>query len=245
MPPTPSRIAQALCGAACALALVGAAPSAAEYAFPITDAYLATVIGTPPALRAPVPERIPVRVRSLELHADRKIPSIFWHERTFHYSVAAQAERAPLVFLIAGTGARYDSEKMVFLQKALYQAGLSVVNITSPTQVDFITTASSSSVPGFMDADVRDLYEAMRRIRAQIEEKVDVSAFYLAGYSLGGTQSAFLGRLDAREGAFGFEKILLINPSVSLYTSARIFDEMLRRSIPGGVPDLQRLVNDL
>ena len=45
MPPTPSRIARALCGAACALALGGAAPSSAEYAFPITDAYLATVIG--------------------------------------------------------------------------------------------------------------------------------------------------------------------------------------------------------
>jgi hypothetical protein len=237
--------AQTLRWAACGLALIHASSVRAEYAFPIADPYLATVLGTPPALRAEVPDRIPARVRSLALHEDREIPSIFWHERTFHYSIAAQRERAPLVFVIAGTGARYDSANMVFLQKALYQAGLSVVNVTSPTQVDFITTASNASVPGFMDADVRDLYTAMQRIHEQIEEQVDVSAFYLAGYSLGGTQSAFLGHLDQREGAFGFEKILLINPSVSLYSSVRIFDDMLRRSIPGGVPDLQRLVNDL
>ncbi len=238
-------IAHTALGAACGLALGLPGPVRAEYAFPIADPYVATVLGTPPALRAPVPERIPSHVLSLELHEGREIPVIFWNEREFYYSVALQDPRAPLVFLIAGTGARFDSEKMVFLQKAFYQAGLSVVNVSSPTQTDFITTASSSSVPGFMDADVRDLYAAMRRIYAEIEDDVDVSAFYLGGYSLGGTQSAFLGQLDQREGAFGFERILLINPSVSLYSSVRILDEMLRRSIPGGAPDLQRLIDDL
>ncbi len=68
MPRTRSVTAQTLRWAACALALTGASSARAEYAFPIADPYLATVIGTPPALRAVVPDRIPVRVRSLVLH---------------------------------------------------------------------------------------------------------------------------------------------------------------------------------
>ena len=70
---------------------------------------------------------------------------------------------------------------MVYLQKALYQAGLSVVNISSPTQADFMTNASSSSVPGYMKADVQDLYTAIRKVYADIEKKVEVSEFYTPG----------------------------------------------------------------
>ena len=227
------------------LLLAIAARASADYGYPIADPYAATVFGTPPEARAPVPETIDARIRSIKLFPDRKIPSVFWNERKFHYSVALQKERAPLIFLIAGTGARFDSTKMVYLQKALYQAGLSVVNISSPTQADFMVNASSSSVPGYMKADVQDLYTAIRKVYADIEKRVEVSEFYLSGYSLGATEAAFLGRYDEREGAFGFSRILLINPSVSLYSSVTVLDDMLARSIPGGSPELQGLIDDL
>lgn len=227
------------------LLLTIAARASGDYGYPISDPYAATVLGTPPEARAPVPDKIDVKVRSLKLFPDREIPGVFWNERKFYYSAALQKQRAPLIFLIAGTGARFDSSKLVYLQKALYQAGLSVVNISSPTQADFITNASSSSVPGYMKADVQDLYTAMRKVYADIERRVEVSEFYLSGYSLGATEAAFLGRHDEREGAFGFKKILLINPSVSLHTSVTLLDDMLARSVPGGVPELQRLIDDL
>jgi pimeloyl-ACP methyl ester carboxylesterase len=226
--------------------LLAAGPTAAaDYAFPIEDPYLATVLGTPPAVRAPVPERIRVRVRSLRLHEDRVIPPVFWNLSGFRYSLAPQPHKAPLIFLIAGTGARFNSEKMIYLQKVLHQAGLHVVNLSSPTQAQFIASASSTSVPGNMKADVRDLYAVMQRIRAEIGNGLDISRFYLAGYSLGGTQAAFLAELDASERVFDFERVFLINPSVSLFTSVTRLDDMLRESIPGGVPDLQRLVHEL
>lgn len=217
----------------------------ASYAYPIENPYVATVIGTPPAERAPVPDKIDLDERTIVLFADRKIPKVFWSEKKFKYSIAAQKSRAPLIFLIAGTGARYNSEKNAYLQKVLYQAGMSVVNISSPTHADFVLTGSSSSVPGFMDSDVRDLYSAMKGIYEDIRNKVDVSEFYLSGYSLGGTQSAFLARLDEQEKSFDFKKVLLINPAVSMYASVKRLDNMVRESIPGGTPELQALVDDL
>ncbi len=216
-----------------------------HYAYPIEDPYAATVLGTPPALRAAVPDQIDLEQRSITLFDDRKIPKVLWSENRFRYSLAAQKDRAPLIFLIAGTGARFNSGKNSYLQKVFYQAGMSVVNISSPTHPDFIVSASRSSVPGFMEADVQDLYTAMKRIWEDIGDRVDVSEFYIAGYSLGGTQSAFLARLDEEEKTFDFKKVLLINPAVSLKASVNRLDNMVRDSVPGGAPELQRLVDDL
>ena len=217
----------------------------ASYGYPIADPLLATVLGTPPALRAAVPDTIDVERRSLTLFPDREIPRVLWSSKKFEYSFVAQREPAPLIFLIAGTGARFDSEKNAYLQKVLYQAGMSVVNISSPTHPDFIITASRSSVPGFMEADVSDLYGAMKRIYEDIQHEVDVSEFYIAGYSLGGTQAAYVAHLDEDEGVFDFKKVLLINPSVSLKASVNRLDNMVRDSIPGGAAELQELVDNL
>ena len=221
------------------------ASAPASYGYPIADPLLATVLGTPPALRAAVPDAIDVERRSLTLFPDREIPRVLWSSKKFEYSFVAQREPAPLIFLIAGTGARFDSEKNAYLQKVLYQAGMSVVNISSPTHPDFIITASRSSVPGFMEADVEDLYTVMKRIYEDIRQGVDVSEFYIAGYSLGGTQAAYLAHLDEDERAFDFKKVLLINPSVSLKASVNRLDNMVRDSIPGGAAELQELIDDL
>ena len=217
----------------------------ASYGYPIADPLLATVLGTPPALRAAVPDAIDVERRSLTLFPDREIPRVLWSSKRFEYAIAAQKEPAPLIFLIAGTGARFDSGKSAYLQRVLYQAGMSVVSISSPTHPDFIITASRSSVPGFMEADVSDLYTVMKRIYEDIGEEVDVSEFYIAGYSLGGTQSTYLAHLDEDERAFDFKKVLLINPSVSLKSSVNRLDNMVRDSIPGGAAELQELIDDL
>ncbi len=170
-----------------------------RYAYPIKDPYAATVLGTPPALRAAVPDQIDLDQRSITLFDARKIPKVLWSEKKFRYSLAAQKDRAPLIFLIAGTGARFNSGKNSYLQKVFYQAGMSVVNISSPTHPDFIVTASRSSVPGFMEADVQDLYTAMKRIWEDIGRKVDVSEFYIAGYSLG-RNAVRVPRTSRREG---------------------------------------------
>ena len=86
----------------CLLLPVFAGSARAEYGYPIKDPYLATIVGTPTAERAPIPAKLKVEHRSLVLFDDREIPAVFWTQKNFSYSLARQDGRAPLVFLIAG-----------------------------------------------------------------------------------------------------------------------------------------------
>ncbi len=43
---------------------------------------------------------------------------------------------------------------------------------------------------------------------AKVKDKIEVSNFYLTGYSLGATQAAFVAKLDDTEHAFDFKKAL-------------------------------------
>jgi acetyl esterase/lipase len=207
------------------------AETVADYGFPFADPLQATVIGTPRAYRAELPENVPSRIHRLLVHPRRPIPEIFWYTARFEYSLAAQPGRAPLVFVIPGTGADYDSAKTLIMQRILYKAGLHVVSLTSPVHPNFIVSASSTSVPGLITQDAEDLYQVMRRVYRQIGSRIDVSRFYLAGYSLGATQAAFVAKLDDEQKAFDFDKVLLINPPVSLYDSARILDRLFDDNI--------------
>ena len=66
----------------------------------------------------------------------------------------------------------------------------------------------------------------------------------MAGYSLGATHAAFVARLDDEVGAFGFERVLLINPPVDLYRSASILDAMFEEQLPT-IADFNALFNQL
>jgi hypothetical protein len=205
------------------------------YEYPIVNPYEATVIGTPDLYRASLPEKIPVETLDMTVFGDRKPPDVFWYWDTFHYSLAYQKGRAPLIFIVAGTGASYNSANMILLQKALYQAGFHVINLSSPTHPDFIVSASVTEIPGNVLDDTQDLYRVMQLAWYQVKDRIDVSEFYLTGYSLGGAQSAFIAKLDDEKHLFNFKKVLLINPPVSLYTSVNILDTLLAENIPGGV----------
>ena len=86
-----------------------------------------------------------------------------------------------------------------------------------------------------MTEDSADLYRVMQAIWAKLQTKLEVSAFYLSGYSLGAAQSAFVAHLDEQQQAFNFQKVLLINPPVNLFHSVEILDRMLEENIPGGM----------
>jgi len=206
-----------------------------EYGYPITNPYVATILSTPPDLAAPLPKEIPVKELEMTVFPDRKIPDVLWYNEKLFYSLASQKEKAPLIFIIAGTGARYDSPKAIAMQKAFFQAGFHVICLSSPTHPNFITSASKFGLPGDIRSDSLDLYRVMKMAWEDARESIEVSAFYLTGYSLGGTQSAFISFLDENEKAFNFKKVLMINPALSLYDSAVRLDNMLVENIPGGV----------
>jgi hypothetical protein len=209
------------------ICLAGSEP----YFYPFTNPYEATVLGTPDFLQAELPELIYPQKRELKVFKDRDIPDVFWYQKKLVYSLVRQKGKAPLIFMIAGTGAGYNSQKMQDMQKAFYQAGFHVVSLPSPTHMNFIVTASESMVPGHLQDDARDLYRVMALIWQDIRGRVPVSKFYLTGYSLGAAQAAFVARLDEERRIFNFTKVLMINPPVSLYNSVDILDGLIHADI--------------
>jgi hypothetical protein len=210
----------------------GRGETAPEYAYPFTDPLVATVIGTPIEFQAELPEDIPLRTRELRVFRGREVPDLFWYAANLRYSVSAQRGPAPLVFILPGTGADFNASKSLILQRALYQAGLHVVSLPSPLHPNFVVSASSSGRPGLLTADARDIYGVMRLIREQLDDELTITDFGLVGYSLGATNAAFVARLDHERRSFDFDRVLLINPPVNLYRSARILDRMFEEHVP-------------
>jgi pimeloyl-ACP methyl ester carboxylesterase len=226
----------------CLWALCVAFPALA-YDYPFTNPYEATVFGTLPrdefdlaSVRpAGLADLNPLRdlgaVRGMEmlLH-DRPVPEILWYDDTLQYTLARQHGPAPLIFIIAGTGSSHESATCSFLLRVFHRAGFHVVTLSSPTYPNFVVSASTTQIPGYIPHDVADLYQSMDAIADQVGRD-RVTSFHLAGYSLGGTQAAFLAELDTRESRFGFQKVLLLNPAVSLMTSAVRLDHLLSDNV--------------
>jgi len=204
------------------------------------------VVGTPKSLKAKVPRAIPVEELELTVHPEREVPDVLWYSQTLRYSLVAQEHASPLIFVIAGTGAAYNSPKMQMLQRAFYQAGFHVVSLSSPTHPNFIVSASTTGIPGHLLDDSRDLYQVMSLVWLQLQrDDIEVTDFYLTGYSLGAAQAAFLSHLDENRKVFNFQKVLMINPPVNLYTSALILDEMLVKNLPGGENNVQPFFDEV
>lgn len=213
------------------------------YGYPIEGPYAATIVGTPPSLKLQLPKKVPVKELVLDVIPDLKRPDVFFYDEGLRCAVACQKQKAPLVFLIAGTGSSHLAPKLMTLMKAFYQAGFHVVTLPSPTNTNFIISASHSHVPGDLTEDAADLYWAMENIWRKMKEDVEVSDFYLSGYSLGGTQAAFVAKLDEERKSFNFRKVLMINPAVNLYNSIGQIEGLLDK-IPGGKANITDFFNN-
>lgn len=203
--------------------------SAQDYDYPLDNPFVATIAGTPLALMPKLPAERSIHQKdySLNLRPQRaeRLPGNFWPVKRFKYRLAWHKQEAPLIFLIAGTGARYDASSMEFLKKLFYGAGYHVVQLSSPTSYDFMVGASLHATPGYSPRDAAELYGLMQHIRAR-HPRLQVSHHVLAGYSLGGLQAAFVSQLDSQQQALQFKRVALINPPVNLHTSVSNLDLM-------------------
>ena len=213
--------------------------SASAYDYPIDNPYMATVLGTPEPYKANLPKHFKLRTGRLPIIEGRYYPDVLWYAKELQYSYKFQRNPAPLIFVLAGTGAAHNSAKNKTLMNAFFQAGFHVVGITSPSHPQFIVAASRTGVPGHMQHDAEDVYAVMELIRNDLADKGTVTEFHLTGYSLGGTQAAFLAKLDEERGSFGFKRVLLLNPSLALYSSISKLDRFLE-NIPGGIDNFDR-----
>ena len=224
-----------------ALLLMGLQPGSAfaekavlPYFFPFVNPYEATVIPLPNSYKAELPKKIPSKTFVLKVFPERETPEVFWYQEGLKCSLVRQKHKAPMLFIIAGTGAEYKSPNMLALQKVFYQAGFHVICITSPTHMNFVVNACTG-MPGNTPEDAKDLYRVMIQADAYARDKgVDISGYALTGYSLGGIESAFVSKLDEERKVFNFDRVLLINPPANVYESITILNNYLVENIPGG-----------
>lgn len=224
-------------------ASTGSAQDDSSYGFPIDDKFKATVVGTPEKFQKVFPE-IRTKLDRLTVFPDRKVPDYLWYESELRYSYAFQKKAAPLIFLIAGTGGSYNGGKNKAMGEAFYAAGFHVVSLSSPTLPNFIVSASKTGVAGHAVHDAEDLYHVMELIWGKFKDDIEVTDFYVTGYSLGGFNTAFVTWLDEQRKVFNFKRALLINPPVKLYNSISMLDRMLE-NIPGGADNFAAFYNKM
>ena len=205
---------------------------AGAYDFPFEDPLLATVAGTPSRYQADLPTDAPRKTLELTMKPPGEIPEIFWYDRALRYSFLKQKQPAPLIFVIAGTGAGHTGRTVDILHRVFYKAGFHVIVLPSPTHSNFVTAASATSVPGHAYDDAEDLYKVMEAAYAQVKDTIEVTDFFMTGYSLGGFNAAFIAKLDEERRIFNFKKVLVLCPPVSLYNSVNILDAMLDDNVP-------------
>ncbi|MDE1463996.1 hypothetical protein [Spartinivicinus poritis] len=200
-----------------------------EYGFPIKNPFFATIATSPPEYRPKLLNDGEIQQQTITIRGIRdNLPSNLWDVKDFTVPVAYQSEAAPLIFVIAGTGASYKTQKMQFLKKIFYQAGFHVALLSSPTNYDFITAAAPQARPGLSKTDASDLYQVMKKTVARLKtnHKIKITENFLVGYSLGALQAAFVSYLDSTINNFKFSKVVLINPPVDLYTSLQALDKL-------------------
>jgi len=196
--------------------------TAFSYNFPIDDPYSATIIGSATMMTPGVSENIPLKVFSFSKQKNKK---------------------APLIFVLAGTGSDYSAIRVKFMQRIFHDAGYHTIAISSQMSQQFMISASTNAIPGMLIRDNEDIYKAMKLAYNKIKDQVDVTDFYIMGYSLGGTNAAVLSYIDEKEKAFNFKRVFMVNPPVELYDSAVKLDKYLDDYTGGKTEGIEKLLN--
>ena len=218
--------------------------TAFSYNFPIDDPYSATIIGSASMMTEGVSENIPLKVYGIQIKDKKDIPDVFWYASKFKFSFSKQKnKKAPLIFVLAGTGSDYNTTRVKFMQRIFHDAGYHTIAISSQMSQQFMISASSNSVPGLLLEDNEDIYKAMKLAYNKIKDQVEVTDFYIMGYSLGGSNAAVLSYIDEKEKAFNFKRVFMVNPPVDLYNSAVKLDKYLDDYTGGKSEGIEKLLN--
>ena len=218
--------------------------TAFSYNFPIDDPYSATIIGSATMMTPGVSENIPLKVYEIQIKDKKDIPDVFWYASKFKFSFSKQKnKKAPLIFVLAGTGSDYNTTRVKFMQRIFHDAGYHTIAISSQMSQQFMISASSNSVPGLLLEDNKDIYKAMKLAYNKIKDQVEVTDFYIMGYSLGGSNAAVLSYIDEKEKVFNFKRVFMVNPPVDLYNSAVKLDKYLDDYTGGKTEGIEKLLN--
>lgn len=139
-------------------------------------------------------------------------------------------KHAPLAVVLPGTGSHYSGAELNALAEIFYNQGFTVVALSSSFNWQFMETAASVLVPGYIPQDAGDMRNAISKVIEDLEQNRGCSfpAKVLAGYSMGGIQSIFMA--EQEQGLcptlrIGFDRYIAINPPVDLLGAVREIDK--------------------
>jgi len=151
--------------------------------------------------------------------------------KDFPYSVWLQEEKAPVMYIIPGTGGHRNAGSTAALAEMAFNAGYHAVTISSTLNFEFIDTGSTMDFPGFAPADAHDVHVALTAIDADLrDDHGDVIGRRrgVMGISMGAYHALFMAAAEQqskREELIEFDGYLAINPPVNLLRAAKGFDE--------------------
>jgi len=147
--------------------------------------------------------------------------------RSLTYDVWLQPEPAPLVYVLPGLGSHRLSGQAVGLAELAWDAGCSVVTLTSVFHPEFMVQAATAPLPGYAPWDVADVRRALDAVDADLRDSYPgrFTRRGLLGASLGGLQALLLA---SQPDAGGFDAVLAINPPVSVEHAMQSLDRLYR-----------------
>jgi ABC-type transporter lipoprotein component MlaA len=143
------------------------------------------------------------------------------------YNLWLQPEPAPLVYVLPGLGSHRLSGQAVGLAELAWDAGCSVVTLTSVFHPEFMAQAATTPLPGYAPWDVADVRRVLDAVDADLRDGYAdrFTRRGLLGASLGGLQALLLA---CQPGGEGFDAVLAINPPVSVEHAMQALDRLYR-----------------
>jgi pimeloyl-ACP methyl ester carboxylesterase len=146
-----------------------------------------------------------------------------------------QPRPAPVVYLVPGFGAHRLAGNELGLAELLYNKGFSAVTLSSTFHPEFMEHASTSDLPSYPPADVRDLHVALTEIDRRLEKtyRDRLGSRVLMGYSMGAFQSLFLAAQAATNDAplVKFERYVAIDSPIDLRSAVTNLDRFYREPL--------------
>jgi len=139
--------------------------------------------------------------------------------REVTYNLWLQDGAAPIDYIIPGLGGHRTSSTALALAEAVFAEGSHAVTICSSMNHEFIESASSVDLPGYLPVDARDTHELLDAIDRDIQRRFPArcTSRRLGGISFGGITTLYIAAAESENnGLVEFAAYLAVNPPLDL-----------------------------